>query len=560
MPRKHQFAIRPRPLSGELFKGYLLRLAWEHGYESLYSFHKAIGVPFTSHYDSEPAYKRLTDLLAPMLRLEPDELCRYFMMSRDSAVNQHRAIEDIRLTHPCICIECIKELPFIDERWQLAHHTHCTKHHLPLTEQCPQCGHRLLWRTELFDGCTNPDCSLRWQAYSLLPSKLPGYLTADDGLSGSAHEDYRCKLYQALVCVIRPLDAMFDSFQTFPDSIEGISLCFEQAYALLTDDVFRRQWVAMRETHFNEHSMAKKLGLSRMKTLNSAIENLEKPPGVSVVNSTLRLKPTEQLGGISAVRKKLLTNVEDARFQLSLVGASSLLDVSPLTITALVDNGNLVPICPQKMARALVFDLRVIADFVAQLTTHVKPLPAMSNHMHLIQVSKLALSMPMFDIENNHGLAYVLDELIEGFQGGYSGEFNSEVAISELWLEQEQILKALEERFISSLHRSYPKTKIRTVCGFSEKQYIAFREVFHEKLVLAKNQHRYISPETLQDFFSSYVLLNRWCKVRGIELSKAVVFLKESGANFIFPELQENDIYIIDTDSYEPLLRLAMQS
>ncbi|KIF52013.1 hypothetical protein H735_16530 [Vibrio owensii CAIM 1854 = LMG 25443] len=86
---------------------------------------------------------------------------------------------------------------------------------------------------------------------------------------------------------------------------------------------------------------------------------------------------------------------------------------------------------------------------------------------------------------------------------------------------------------------------MREICGFNEAQYYAFREVFYEKLVLKKNQHRYIAPETLKNFFEENVLLNRWSMLRNLDVSEVLTKLNNSSISYSYPSLLKDGIFII---------------
>ncbi|OEE32005.1 hypothetical protein ACODG7_00525 [Vibrio anguillarum] len=82
---------------------------------------------------------------------------------------------------------------------------------------------------------------------------------------------------------------------------------------------------------------------------------------------------------------------------------------------------------------------------------------------------------------------------------------------------------------------------MKEICGFNEVQYYAFRELFHDKLVL---QHKYIATETLRVFFNDNVLLNQWCMLRDLDITEAITKLNTLGISYQYPSLLKDGILL----------------
>jgi TniQ protein len=148
--------FRVDPLPGESPRGYLCRVAHEHGYSGPLSLAQIAGLPRSGLERDDNAR-----LIAHVLRLETEEwrgLCyrhingpnrfdqRLFYGERISAY-------DLNYRRPRICPLCLRECPVWWAVWDLGLITACPLHRCHLLNQCPACKRSLAWQRPAVHQC-----------------------------------------------------------------------------------------------------------------------------------------------------------------------------------------------------------------------------------------------------------------------------------------------------------------------------------------------------------------------------------------------------------------------
>jgi len=147
--RGARLLFRVDPLPRESPRGYLCRVAQEHGYCGPLSLAQIAGLP-RSGLERDDSAKRI----AHVLRLEPEEwqaLCYRHIGGRNrfdqrSFYGQRISVDDLNYRRPRVCPRCLRENPIWWAVWDLGLVTTCPIHRCQLVNQCPACKRRLAWQ------------------------------------------------------------------------------------------------------------------------------------------------------------------------------------------------------------------------------------------------------------------------------------------------------------------------------------------------------------------------------------------------------------------------------
>ncbi|WP_438451951.1 TniQ family protein [Vibrio alginolyticus] len=532
------FPVRYRPKEHESFRGYILRIAWHNGYDSLHTLHRIIGEHYRTHYDGN--ISSITKALSAAINLDQSALEAYFNFELDFAVDSARAIADIRYQGARICPYCIQEKVLIDESWQLAHNTHCSTHNVALINTCPGCGDELTWSPELFDGCTNQKCEFRWTSFSFLPTEIPDFQLAESLLIGHEKKEFLQQLYQAFVYTMRPFDCMYDNYKTLPSGIDNLQSRFSVAYTLLRSNEFREDWLLRRRNFLEKSSHA--INNICINAIQPVINSIQGKDWLPEANGCEYIDCLETHKAIPEARYQRLNSIGEARFQLKISDVSNILEISKSAVIYLAKQGMIPAEKSSKYDCTYLFDFRDVMAFIASFTERAQPINQPTPDM--LNMEYVKKKSCYFDVADTLAEGIIFEALADSSLQLFVIA-DSRWKLSDLYFNQEQIFERLEGIFALSFQDVYPKTKMRKICGFNEAQYYAFRDVFYEKLVLKKNQHRYIAPETLKNFFEENVLLNRWSMLRNLDVSEVLTKLNNSSISYSYPSLLKDGIFII---------------
>lgn len=148
------FRVEPVPLESP--RGYLSRVAHEHGYPGPLAIAQIAGLQRTNLERNEDAER-----IAHVLRLEPEEwraMCyrrvrdsgRYFLRS---FCGHSITADALNYGRTRVCPDCLRERAVCWAVWDLGLVSACSKHNCYLIDQCPACGRRLRWRRPSMFRC-----------------------------------------------------------------------------------------------------------------------------------------------------------------------------------------------------------------------------------------------------------------------------------------------------------------------------------------------------------------------------------------------------------------------
>jgi len=148
--------FRVDPIPGESPRGYLCRVAHEHGYSGPLALSEIAGLPRSGLERDDTA-----EQIARVLRLEPEEwrtLCYRHINGRTRFnqrlfFGQRISSDDLNYRCPRVCPRCLNDRPVWWAVWDLGLVTTCPIHRCHLLNQCPACKRSLAWQRPAVRKC-----------------------------------------------------------------------------------------------------------------------------------------------------------------------------------------------------------------------------------------------------------------------------------------------------------------------------------------------------------------------------------------------------------------------
>lgn len=156
----------PAPYPTESLLGYVLRVSEDNGYNSPWSVYCLAGMKSNEIRASGVKLKKLARITNwPQEKLDTIAYSAPAGQRRWSRLLGNPVLpQDLNLSHPRFCPQCLCEKGFLEAHWDLALMIACPAHRCSLVSCCPQCGRRLRWfrRGVLECGCGGDlsDCDL----------------------------------------------------------------------------------------------------------------------------------------------------------------------------------------------------------------------------------------------------------------------------------------------------------------------------------------------------------------------------------------------------------------
>ena len=154
----------PAPYPTESLLGYVLRVSEENGYSSPWSVYSLAGL---KSHEMRASGVRL-DKLASISNCTEEKLDAIAYSAPAGQPRWSRLLgqpvlpQDLNLSRPRFCPQCVHEKGFLEAHWDLALMSACPTHRCQLVSSCPQCGRRLRWfRHGLLEcecGCDLSSC------------------------------------------------------------------------------------------------------------------------------------------------------------------------------------------------------------------------------------------------------------------------------------------------------------------------------------------------------------------------------------------------------------------
>ena len=154
--------FRVDPLPGESPRGYLCRVAHEHGYGSPNALAQIAGLWVSgtgrvTGLDQDAAIRQLSHVL----RLEPEEwrsMCYHHVkgprrFKQRLFCGETVSADDLNYGSPRLCTACLREHPIWWAVWDLGLVVACPIHRCILLNRCPACKRRVAWERPAVHKC-----------------------------------------------------------------------------------------------------------------------------------------------------------------------------------------------------------------------------------------------------------------------------------------------------------------------------------------------------------------------------------------------------------------------
>lgn len=550
--KKYRFPVRDRPLPNESLQGYLLRLGLKNGRYTLTGVSDVVGLRFTNSMFAigSKAYLDLIDALSYTIKSTAKELDSFFEPSHICLMDRNRYIQNIKLNVPRICTTCFShdDSQYIKQDWHLAHHTHCEQHNVRLIEQCPCCKEPLKANASIFHGCAR--CGLQWTDYCAVPESIPTYQKVFKTLTEIEQNDYLFLLYKALVFMSRPYDCTYEFLPRLPISHHDIVHKLNQAFELITSKKFQNKWFEMRASKLLDDKELLFLTKEQIKKLANK-PSIALAKYLKVKKSSTIFSPKEDNSYINQFRHQFLMNGTEYCYQISKQTVASLLDLDIKSIDYLLESGEIEYTKKPAHTNGALIHLFEINSFIKRLTKTVRVKRHVGDVDNLISIKKLRRGLKYF----NTDLAKLISILIKNPIQLYYCSSIKTTSINELFIDRDEITELLEQHFIPSFDEQVSNAKIRDFCFLTKEQYAAFKVKFELSDVHVRYKYSYVSKEKLTDFFSRYVILNRWVKIQDVKLKPLVKYLDSQPDLIRNLLVNEHNIVIYEnTDKLEKAL------
>jgi len=538
----NQFAISISPKVNESFSGYVLRASAENGIQTWMELAQLVEFKLSkSSFDiGSESYLHFTHVLAEVNTLPAQELIESFDAPL-LAIDKGRAIKDIRLPSPKVCIECMKqpESAYIKSDWELAHHTHCETHSVKLTHSCPCCGDELRWVSDVFEGC--PSCGARWEEMSSAVTPIPLFQSVCDTLDDLELKVYLRALYQSFIYAGRPHDLMFNEFNEMPSHVSSHLELFEQAYHLISNHQAVQSWVARRAERLTQISHLNNCSQSVLEYL-AAIANAPQVDFLPKLENVSNENLYEQAALISPIRKSFEDcGRESLREHITLTTAAIILGVTTKVINAFIEVGLLESCDGIIRSSNRHVSAKSISNLIAKVTDRAEPMIQIEDNKDLISIKRLSKGLTYFNCE----LSSLLIRLKNTKCKVYFDECK-DFSIWDLYVNRAEVINILEFHFTESIIFQGSKTKLRDICNLTSNQFLKLSNEFDFQETKYCPTFANINAPQIGDFFNKYVLLNRWAKMSDVQLTKVIKFLGCEAGLKRYPNLDEDGIYIFE--------------
>ena len=525
-----ELPLRPRPEPGEALLGYLLRVAHTNGYQAVQTLRLLFGLKSTLLYSISNDYQTADALfivIAQRVRIAPEVLTANFENERNGVFDSTRAVQDISLSEPHVCIACLREGRAILADWRLAHVTHCERHKAALVGRCPACGEELNWKPTLYSHCSN--CKTEWQDVTVTDIDVPHYQSVEQSLKTLEKQVYRYRLYKVARMAMRFYDMQLTECRTFPTDVENREMLFEFSYRFLVDIAFRETQLQNRISFWVRQGQLSHLPGEFFEALHQDYQ--ESMPLV------LGLKPVEprpfhvsqfQTQRIIHPRQALVLDKTTAHFQLDMTTLAKCLQLNLVDITPLAKNDVLPSRNNPKLVRDNWFDARDANELFATLYKQAKPKIEATYPHNLITLRQAVQIVRRFKWTIGDILKLVVELRCEVFLENKPALFN----LQELYIDREQLFAELDFSFCEQPTRqnAINLQQYFFANGIAIGRFITF---IHEQSSTEQGGNK-VTMDQLKSFMTNFLVLNRWCRLRKMAIPKVLNLLREENLQPVF--------------------------
>jgi hypothetical protein len=535
-----ELPLRPRPEINEALLGYLLRLAFCNGYQAVQTLRQLFSLKSTLLHSISNEYRTAEELLgtvAERVRIAPEVLKAHFENERNGVFSSVRAVQDISVSSPHVCLACLREVRHIVADWRLAHITHCEYHKTALVKCCPACGEELKWKPTLYSHCGK--CKTVWQDVEVPVTDIPHYQSAEKSLTTLQKQPYRHHLYKVARMAMRFYDMQLTECRTFPTDIENRQMLFEFSYRFLVDIAFRETQLQSRIAFWLRQGPLNHLRSGFFDALHHDFQKSEpllfglkpdipRPMHVSQFQTQRIIHP----------RQALVRDKTSAHFQLDMTTLAKCMQLNIADITPLAKNDVLPSHNAPKLVRDNWFDARDADELFATLNKRAKPKQEATCSYNLITLRQAVQIVRRLKWTLGDILKLVVEERCEVFLNNKQSLLN----LQELYIDREQLFVELDFSFCAQQNRV--KTgylqQYFFVSGIVTERFITF---IHEKSSTEQGGNR-VTMDQLKSFMTNFLALNRWCRLRKMAIPKVLNLLTEANIQPVFKYGATKGFYI----------------
>jgi hypothetical protein len=546
-----ELPLRPRPQAGEALLGYLLRIVNTNGYDSIQTFRKLFGLKSTLLHNLSIVSPNIDEVLRHLsgrVNIKVDVLKAHFDKEYDFFYDPDRAMQNIKLHEPNVCLACLKENRPIMASWRLAHATHCVHHESPLVTHCPECDAKLAWKPSLYSRCQT--CNTPWCSLEITREAVPEYQRVEAGLTVKQRIQYYAYLYRVVRLATRFYDMQTNECRTFPTDIENRAMLFSYSYRFLTEPKFRESQLAARVAHWQKNLELQLLPNDFFAALHKDVRqtlpflsNADEVNGFhicqfqthQVLIPRVTIAKAQSANGVdhSSLHQKSAEHLES---QLRIDELSRALGVKLSDMTQLARASILPAVNNPKIARDYWFDVAEVSALFAKLRKFSQPLTEATFPRQVINLDEAKRLVQQCKWTVANILSFVLSGKCPVFINGDLGvNFNTILLCREsLILQMDAYIRHNKTQPNASFLHQYFSTK-----GIVVEHFIEF---IHETLKTQRNGR--ISHEEFTAFNDRFWCLNRWCRLRKISISALRKTLESSNFVPVYDEGAKKGFYL----------------
>ncbi|MDO6558593.1 hypothetical protein [Paraglaciecola chathamensis] len=499
------------------------------------------------------AYDIVIQNLACRVRIKSSVLKKHFQNECALFYSPYRAIQDIKLHEPNVCIECLKEGRPMLNLWRLAHTTHCVHHKMRLVTACPVCHAGLSWKPSLYSHCHA--CKTKWSTVKSKEEMLPEYQVVETVMSFAEREEYYSYLYRVVRLLTRFYDMQANECRTFPSDIENRRMLFSVSYRFLTNPKFREKQLAKRVEYWRKklglHNLSRRFFDALHNDVRQTLSYLPKSQDVSEYHFSLFQTSKVLVPRLNHAKKTFFSREDKnlvfstqlpeqlprLEIQLRISELSNSLGLKFSDVTLLARADILPGLNSPATARDYWFNVAELSVMFSKISALSKPLPETKNPGQFVNLdgAKLLVQQCKWTIAN------ILDLVLSGKCPVFMETKDSELDFSKLLMDRESLILQVEDYYRH--HEVNPNTtflhQFYSTKGIVVEHFIG---LIHS--VLNTNREGRITSAEFNAFNERFLCLNRWCRLRKIPMPALRKALEHSNIKPIYDEGAQKRFYL----------------
>ncbi len=341
-PLNKRMPFRPIPFHGELFKGYIIRLASRNGRDELKDFVNAFEIAAVAkkiYVVGTLEHQRFMEVLSTSMGMDCAALAKYFEQEKEIQMLDWLSSRHVLVNHPSVCPKCVAKHGYLKADWHLYYATHCHEHECKLWNSCPQCGKSFTWSGKLLHGC--PSCGLKWKHVSPIKAELPSSQVALASVQGQAKLELTKHIILKLNVGLRPFDASFQKLRDIDKHVSDLEGHVEHAFQL----VYSKDAMTKLKTKRIQHWQSKVAGQPQVALFNQldaandeVFNQMDTQSGHTVGAS---VEPQEASHHVLTSHRRLNTSPDKASLELAWSQLEDTLKISEARIKSLIREGQI---------------------------------------------------------------------------------------------------------------------------------------------------------------------------------------------------------------------------